>query len=475
MIAFLLAALSGIVPAVLGPPTRVVWVSADASALVTCSLPEPSRWSCDGSALGISAGVVLVVGASVDEKGLAFVVQSGGSVGEMQVSRHGRLVTVPAGTLPEHAEPIRAIAATVDRPNARPKTTRFSVKRLDDVQVVAVSRESLWIAWDEDDPDAFIVLSGEGMANVRIPFALLNDGDVGQPLLIAASPPITLSGRVENTHGEAVGETDVELFVPFVEPPPQSSAADILALPMMQTARTQTDDGGVFAFEGTGAGPFVVSVIDPVRGRGRAVVRSALEPATVVVTSPAVASGRVLYHDLPVPAARVRFVPNVETLAAAVDVRDTASIEVQTDDEGRFRLALPPSTIGTVQVIGPDGNAARVPLLETRGTVDIDVGDISLPNHRRLTVRLDTAVACVLTAVGPLGSLGVSMITESAVSSNLHWFDLPEPGQWMLDADCGGRSVPLVPSVVSIPAEGADVRFDARVAGGGDRVDRRPP
>ena len=183
------------------------------------------------------------------------------------------------------------------------------------------------------------------------------------------------------------------------------------------------------------------------------------------MTLPAVATGRVLYHDLPVTAARVRFVPNVETLAEAVDIRDTASIEAETDDGGRFRLALPPSTVGTVQVIGPDGNTTRVPLLEPRALADVDLGDIRLPNPRRLTVRLETSAACVLNAVGPLGSLGVSMIAESAASSNLHWFDLPEAGEWMLDADCGGRSVPLVPSVVSIPADGIDVRFDARLTG----------
>ena len=469
MIVFLIAALSGVVPPALGLAVRIAWVSTDASALVTCSLPEPGRWSCDGDAGPTSAGVVILVGEStagnVAENSVAFVVHSGGADGEMQFRRHARLVALAAGVRPDDSAPIRAVAATVDRPDVRPKTTRFSVKPLASVDVSAVSREALWIAWNEVDTDAFITVTGQGIASVRIRLTSLAEGDVGEPFLIAASPALTLSGRVETKHGEAVSSTDVELFAPLDAPPSESSDADILALPMLQTGRTQTDVAGVFAFDSVGSGPFIVSVTDATRGRGRRVVRSALEPATVVVTPPAIATGRVLYQDLPVAAARVRFVPNVETLAAAVDVRDTASIEEKTDDEGRFRLALPPSTSGTVQVIGPDGNTTRLPLFEPRAIADIDLGDIRLPNHRRLTVRLDTADACVLNAVGPLGSLGVSMVAESAASSNLHWFDLPEAGEWMLDADCGGRSVPLVPSVVSIPADGIDVRFDARLTG----------
>ena len=268
MIVFLIAALSGIVPPALGAAVRVAWVSTDASALMTCSLPEPGRWSCD-DAVPTSAGVVILVGESgdghVDENSVAFMVHSGGVDGEMQLRRHARLIALAAGVRPDYSEPIRAVAATVDRPDVRPKTTRFTIKPLDGVDVIAVSPGALWVAWNDVDPDAFITVTGQGIASVRIRLASLADGDVGDPFLIAASPALTLSGRVETKHGEAVSSTDVELFAPLDAPPMESSDADVIALPMLRTGRTATDDAGVFAFDGVGPGPFVVSVIDATR------------------------------------------------------------------------------------------------------------------------------------------------------------------------------------------------------------------
>ena len=466
--ALLAASLSGAVPASLGAPARVAWVSAAAADTATCSLVDPTRWSCEGLAADAAGVVVLVGGSAADSGGeneIAYAVVRARASDGMRVRRHGRLIAVPGVALADQRDAIRAVAAALDRSPIRPAATRFAAVTIDTIDIVPIASDSIWIAWDEGNDDAFVTLTASGMATARISVRALVEGDVGQPYLVAAALPITLSGRVESNRGEPIGLTDVELFAILDPPAAQASDADLLSLPMLEVARASTDEAGSFAFERAGPGPFVAFVTDATRGRGHAVARSPSDPLTIRITPPPLATGRVLYHDAPVPGARVRFVPNVQTLAAAVDVRDAASIEQQTGDDGRFGLALPPTTEGVIQAIGPDGNTARVPLASPRIRSDIDLGDIRLPRHRRLTVRLDAAAPCVLNAVGPLGSLGVSMVSESASSSNLHWFDLPEPGQWMLDADCGGRAVPIVPSVVSIPAEGPDTTFDAKLAG----------
>jgi len=454
-----LTVLSGVVPAGLTAPARIEWVSANPTSLVICSLQEARQWTCTGD---VSAGGVIVIAG---ENGVAYSINRRGADAAMTVRRFGRLLATTAGTAGGSGAPVTVSVATVDRPPLRPHATRLFTKPVDNVDIVTVSRDSVWIAWDEADADAFLTVNADDLATSRIRLQLVADGDAAVPFVLAPALPITLTGRVENRRGVALDATEVELAEFLEEPPVDASDADLLTLPMVQTRRAITTDAGEFAFDRLGAGPLVVSVIDATRGRARIVIRSALNPVTIRVSPPPLATGRVLSHDVPVPGARVRFVPNVQTLIAALDIRDSAAVTVQSDEEGRFSLALPPATDGTVQVIGLDGNTTRLPPLPPHVTADIEFGDISLPDHRRLVVRLSTTAECVLNAVGPTGSLGVSIVAESAASANLHWFDLPEPGQWMLEADCGGRTVALVPPIVLVPAEGPDTMLDTRLAG----------
>src|SRR5262249_24353250 len=112
----------------------------------------------------------------------------------------------------------------------------------------------------------------------------------------------------------------------------------------------------------------------------------------------------------------------------------------------------------------PDGAAVRVPVpaaISPGTSSDRSLGDISLPHPFRLTVRLLDADACQLSAAGPLGSLGLSVVLATA-ASNVHWFDLPEAGEWVLNAECGGIPRNLQPSVVRVTGQ-TDVAIEARV------------
>jgi len=73
-----------------------------------------------------------------------------------------------------------------------------------------------------------------------------------------------------------------------------------------------------------------------------------------------------------------------------------------------------------------------------------------------------SADACVLTAVGPVGGLGLTIVRASATGA-VHSFDIPEPGQWYLGAQCGDRGYDVDPLIVEIAPTGPALIIDARI------------
>jgi hypothetical protein len=232
---------------------------------------------------------------------------------------------------------------------------------------------------------------------------------------------------------------------------------------MIRTATTRAGDDGTFSFERLGSGPFVIMVTDPDRGRGITIVRSIGEPVVVRLSPPLRATGRVLRHQLPVAGARLRFVPDADAFRSSTDGRDLASQEEVSGSDGRFELALPPLRSGMLQVIAPDGATVRVPVVGDGADHRLTLGDITLPDPRRVTVRVLGGDACVLFVAGPVGHLGMTVLRESAASDNLHWFDVPEAGEWALDADCQGRPAKVDPAVFAVSVERSDVMVDVQI------------
>jgi hypothetical protein len=163
-----------------------------------------------------------------------------------------------------------------------------------------------------------------------------------------------------------------------------------------------------------------------------------------------------------VAGARIRFVPDVTALLSSADATTLIAEERTTGIDGRFSFQLPPVTAGSIQIIGSDGTSTRIAVSRPDASGEIDMGDIALPDHRSLTARVMNSDGCVLAATGPLNGLGLTTVRAS-VSGVLHIFDIPEPGQWVLDADCGGRSRDVEPVLVEIAATGPPVTIDVRI------------
>ena len=182
-------------------------------------------------------------------------------------------------------------------------------------------------------------------------------------------------------------------------------------------------------------------------------------PLDLLLAAPPRARGRVVRNRLPVAGARVRFVPASEAWAASTDPAAQLTDETTSADDGTFTLMLPEQRLGEIQVVGADGATARVPMLGgSTQSGDIAVGDVTIPDPRRVVVRLLEAMQappCDMIAIGPLGNLGMQTVRASS-AVNVYTLDLPESGPWTFTAECGGRMRTVLPTLATIPPPGPD-------------------
>ena len=437
--------LSGSLPVSIDAVSRVVWISArEETDDGTCEVASQKRWHCDIAA-GAAGLVVFVNGSSV-----AFTAI--GLHADDTVRRWGRVVRVQAGAVdPVNLHDLRVTAWVPERSTARPHTQRLVPTEDSQVTVIPLSPTSFWVAGGADpQPDAYVQLAGRSIASVHVSTRLLASDSPDIPVLIAVDHPQTLDGRVETVERQAVADAQVDLYMRLVDARPDESWA---VADLVRTRRTTTTADGSFRFDGLSIGTYLIVASHRTLGRGELVVSSSDGLAVVRLTPPSRITGRVLKDSLPVPAARVRFVPDINAWTDSVDPTRHITEETLTDEEGRFSLALPAVSSGFLQIIAPDGAMKRLPVSQPKHTTEIALGDIALPEHRRLDVRLLTGGACDLFATGPLGSLGLTIVRATSVSS-VFSFDLPEPGQWSLTAECSGRVVTVQPGMVAVAPEG---------------------
>jgi hypothetical protein len=454
-----LITIAGAVPRELVAPARVAWIGAKPSQAIVCLLQSTTRWSCDGIPPDAS-GVVVIVG----DGGIASIMVEPSGAGNPVLRRWGRAIYVqPASGVEDDLGKLQVTSWVPDRSSVRLLSTRFVPMRNTDVDITRLAPGIFWIAGDDVQADAFLSLDAAAFATTRIPIDWVLAGDVESPVYVIATLPSTLTGRVQDSRGADVADTDVELFELLVAPVDTQSVDDLLSRSMIRTGRTRSGDDGTFSFERLASGPFVIMANDADRGRGVTIVRSLAEPVVVRLSPPLRVTGRVLRHQLPVTGARLRFVPDADAFRSSTDGHDLTSQEQVSGSDGRFELAFPPLRSGMLQVVAPDGAAVRVSVVGNGSDHRLALGDIALPDPRRVIVRVLGGDACVLFAAGPVGQLGMTVLRESAASDNLHWFDVPEAGQWALDADCQGRPATVDPPLFAVSVERSDVMVDVHI------------
>lgn len=448
-------ALSGTFPDTLSAPSRVSWVGADQLIAATCAIEALTRWQCP-DITEKSRGVVIAVGIDA----VAYRPVGIGDV-RMTVKKRGRLIVLqPGAVAPDDLHDMR-LTASVPARSLRVRSTRLVPTKDASADVVPLSDLVFWVATDIVDPDAFVTIDGPAIGSTRIGVATAMEGPPEVPLFVSPAMALSLEGRIQGPQDAVLEQADVEVFAP-VAPPYDDVPKDFESQVMIRIGATRSDQDGMFRFDRIGPGPFLVSVTDP-RGRGTAIVKSIGDPLVIRLVASARATGRVLRHHVPVMGARVRFLPSAEAFAASTNAKDLISEEQITREDGRFSVSVPPEHSGVVQIVAPDGASVRVTPTRLSATGDIVLGDVTLPDVRRVTIRVLDTEPCTLTAIGPIGTLGLTIVNAAASASNVHSFELPEPGQWMVVASCGGKDHDVKPPMIAVSADGPEPTVDVRV------------
>jgi hypothetical protein len=230
---------------------------------------------------------------------------------------------------------------------------------------------------------------------------------------------------------------------------------------VVRLAGVTSDADGRFDFPGLADGTYEVVATSFLHGRLSRWTVTTNPPLLLRLVPPTTVTGRVVRQKLPVPDARVRFVPDSDAWRKSTDPTSHLTTETRSDDGGRFTLPLPPEAAGDVQIIAPDGASLRKTLPTVPNLTDIALGDVALAELIALEIRADVP-DCRMNAIGPAGALGFSVV-PGRVTSTIYQFDLPEAGQWFLDAECSGQHASVHPSAVQVDA-GRRLSFDVHLA-----------
>jgi hypothetical protein len=433
---------------------RVIWIGADGGDAVPCTVAD-NRWRCEG--ISRRTGVVVII---ADSTIAARITGSTGAGVDGAMHQWGRVVRItPGGVAPEDLHDLAASAWKPERSAVRPHAERLLPIEERSIQIVQLSGSTFWVAGDDAVADACVSVDGPAIGRTTRPVSALIESAPDTSVLVPACAPLSLTGRVVSSRLQPVPDAEVELF----EPLRRGQAKEEDSAEMVRRAATRTDADGNFAFERLTPGSYTLNAAEPLVGRGTLVISSVAEPAVVRLTPPMRATGRVLRVRSPVPGARVRFVPDPAAFAAGTDASRFIADPTVTGSDGTFTLVLPPAHDGLVQIITPAGVSIRVPVSEPAKGADIALGDIDIPEPTRIAVRLLDAASCTFSAVGPLDGLGLAIVTASQ-TQDLYWFDLPEAGEWALNAECDGSARQTEPATIHVGRPASVLAIDVRLA-----------
>jgi hypothetical protein len=394
---------------------------------------------------------------------IGYVVLGPAGVARSGSAEWGRLVRIATGGIgPESPGELRISSWTVDRPASRPNTQKLDVVPDTTLQVIRISDTSLWVSGPFPSADAFLRLDGPAVARHDTAMQTIASGPPDSPFVIDATTGVSIMGRVEARSGERVDGALLELFAraPSVDNGPADEKT-LAKSPVVRLASVVADGEGRFEFSGLENGMYQVVATAFSRGRLARWITTAGPPLVMTLEPPATVTGRVVRQKLPAPGVKVRFVPASTAWRNSSDPAAHLTSDVSTDQAGRFTLPLPPEPSGDVQFIAPDGASTRMTLPALSKLSEVVLGDVALPELIAVEIRADVA-GCRMTAIGPAGALGLAVVPGRATSS-IYQFDLPEPGQWFLDAECSGQHVSIQPPAIEVKSTRSPPSFDVHV------------
>ena len=372
-------------------------------------------------------------------------------------SHWGRLVVVanPAGLAP------RQLRLQAQRPVPAPayrfKDVRLETATLQSVAVVQLPDGSAWIAGSDIPEQAWLSIDANDSAPKFVSLADLAGGPITSPEHVELDPVRRLSGTVVTGSRGASGAT-VTLFR-LIDPP--ARADDPLKPRRVFAAETTADANGTFAFGTLGNADYELLAWHPQFGHASVLLHAAQQSVTLSLEQPGIAKGRVLVGGKPAAGVDVFSVPDQHAFSTADDPVNVKGGDGKTGADGRFVVTLAASGGGELRIGGSAYPVRRVPLPQSPLPL-VDVGDIDLGAPLVVQVLLDRDPGCDLLATGPVGRLGLQIITGERTGPGVFRITIPEEGQWQFGLDCGGTIRSLLPVLVAIDKtlNGKEVRLD---------------
>jgi hypothetical protein len=210
-----------------------------------------------------------------------------------------------------------------------------------------------------------------------------------------------------------------------------------------------TDDEGLFVVDGLEQRDYEWLAVHPVLGRARIVGRP-VSPMHLTLSAERTVVGRVTSRGVPVAGVPVMILPVLEGLAASADPLERIGQESRSDATGRFVLAVPSRAGGDVRIGSNATGIVRLRFGAAGGRATIDLGDVELPDRALVRVELDRHDDCDISAVGPLGHVGMQIVGAIREDAGIWRIEPPDHGRWSLVVTCSGNVVAVEPATFEL-------------------------
>jgi hypothetical protein len=428
--------------------TALEWLRADSlqSAWPRCFQREET-WECWGIESG-NRGVL-----TIHDSQLWWVPMLPAPAGMMQSAQWGRLVFVrDAGAA---AENIRAaFAHAVAPPAQRLAALRLDTAAVNGIAFVRLQRGAVWIAGGRAPPKAWMDIRASRAGPLFVPIEELSAAPASVPVHLRLPPSRMLTGRVEAPGSVAAGGALVSLFR-AIDPP----LSDRRVQPRrVLVSETLAKDDGTFEFAGLGEADYELVAFHAQFGKASADIATAQTEANLRLASAGFIRGRVVRAGRPLAGVDVVSVPDAATFNGARDMTDAKGGDTRTGADGRFQVAASAAGGGELRIGGGPFVVSRIPLPRPAPPI-MDVGDVDLAPAIQLTVVLDRDPGCVVQAIGPIGKVGMQMVSAIHDPDGSQKLRLPETGPWQFVLVCGNERRTLVPGTITIERREKELRF----------------
>ena len=440
-----------------GPHASLTWISTDDGAVrgTACEWVSRTTWECVGVPLN-AIGVVVMNMTGEVRCGIpgGVLSPSGVETTRTRATAWGRLVIAETGVMSQSADRVRITAKRLQVPPARPLTTRVEVVPDSRVQIDTIAEGVAWISGSDVPDDGWIEVGAHDRASERREIREVTEAPPDLPLRVQLQPAVTVSGRVRNVADSPAPDAVVTLYR-FARGDRDRDRKPPLRITV---AETHADSDGAFHFDDLSIESYEVVAMHPVFGRGVRRVTPDGRELDIALRSAAQAVGRVLKDGIPAAAVRVVVVPDLAQFAAAGDITELRGGETQTDQDGRFTVALAPRGSGELRVGDEGAGVKRLALgVAERQAGVIDVGDIELNGGASVMFVFEAAGSCEILLTGPAGRTGLSVVRSSRIGPAMFQAIVPEPGRWHTVAVCGTRERAVLPAWLDLSPSARDV------------------